>query len=106
MSSEEAGEDHPRTQLDFEDRFHSKADCRRCLLALRRSGGSRVQPASARQLDAGLLFVVAGVIAVISGRPYAVYDPLLLGGGSSAVIPAALLPVARKRYRREAGVAS
>ncbi len=46
----------------------------------------------------GALAAAAGVAAVVMGQPYAVYYPLLLAGGLSAIIPAALLPRVRKRY--------
>jgi len=46
----------------------------------------------------GVAMAAVGVVAVATGQPYAVYYPLLLAGGLSAILPAALLPKIRKRY--------
>jgi len=46
----------------------------------------------------GVALAALGVVALATDQPYQVYYPLLLAGGLSAVIPAALLPKVRKRY--------
>jgi len=47
---------------------------------------------------AGAIAAAAGVFAWVRGQPYAVYYPLLLGGGIAAVVFGSLIPAARKRY--------
>jgi len=48
----------------------------------------------------GVASLVAGLVAVLGAQPYAVYYPLLLGGGLCALLPAVLLPVILTRYRQ------
>ena len=47
---------------------------------------------------AGGIAAAAGVFAWVRGQPYAVYYPLLLGGGIAAVVFGGLVPAARRRY--------
>jgi len=42
--------------------------------------------------------LVAGLVALGLGQPYAVYYPLLLFGGILTVVCGGLLPVIRRRY--------
>ena len=42
----------------------------------------------------------AGIYALLTGQPYHVYYPLLLGGGITALVMGCLWPVARLRYRQ------
>ena len=60
-----------------------------------------VQAVMALMVAAGLAGVIGGVAALATGQPYGVWYPLLLGGGISAAVFGALLPVARMRYRRQ-----
>ena len=46
----------------------------------------------------GVVVTGVGIAAVAMGQPYAVYYPLLLAGGLSAILPAAMFPTIRKRY--------
>jgi len=46
----------------------------------------------------GVAALVAGVVALGLGQPYAVYYPLLLFGGILTVVCGGLLPVIRRRY--------
>jgi hypothetical protein len=48
----------------------------------------------------GVVALVAGIVAAISGQPYAVYYPLLLGGGLVSLLFSLLLPVVVVRYRQ------
>ncbi len=48
----------------------------------------------------GAAALVAGLVAVLGAQPYAVYYPLLLGGGLCALLPSVLLPVILTRYRQ------
>jgi MFS family permease len=43
--------------------------------------------------------LVAGIVAVATGQPYAVWYPLILLGGILTVVLGGLLPVLRLRYR-------
>jgi hypothetical protein len=47
----------------------------------------------------GILFLAAGVAAVASGQPYAVWYPLLLGGAVLAAVFTAITPGLRLRYQ-------
>jgi uncharacterized membrane protein HdeD (DUF308 family) len=49
-------------------------------------------------IGAGVVTFVAGAVAWTRGQPYAVYYPLLLVGGISAVVFTTTLPALRKRY--------
>ena len=49
-------------------------------------------------LVAGLVMLVAGVVAVVMGQPFHVYLPLLHLGGLTSALMGALLPVVRRRY--------
>ncbi|MBM4037418.1 MAG: hypothetical protein FJ290_02795 [Planctomycetes bacterium] len=57
-----------------------------------------VLAAMAAAIVLGVGLAALGVAAVAMGQPYAVYYPLVLAGGLSAVIPAFMLPRVRKRY--------
>ena len=46
----------------------------------------------------GVAALVAGLVALGGGQPYAVYYPLLLFGGVATVVCGGLLPVIRRRY--------
>jgi hypothetical protein len=46
----------------------------------------------------GVAAFLVGLVALGIGQPYAVYYPLLLGGGIAAVVCGGLLPVIRRRY--------
>ena len=46
----------------------------------------------------GVICLFVGVVALAIGQPNAVYYPLLLGGGLTAVIIGAVLPTIRRRY--------
>ncbi len=46
----------------------------------------------------GACAVAAGVVAAATGQPYAVYYPLLLGGGICAVVLGCIRPQLRRRY--------
>ena len=47
---------------------------------------------------AGIVSLCLGVVALIAGKPYAVYYPLLLCGGLGTIVLGSLLPVLLKRY--------
>lgn len=49
-------------------------------------------------LVAGILNLVAGIVALSLGQPYAVYYPLLLLGAISTLVIGPLLPTIRRRY--------
>lgn len=51
----------------------------------------------------GAVVLIAGLVAVISGQPYAVYYPLLLGGGLVTMLFTFLFPVVIARYREADG---
>lgn len=46
----------------------------------------------------GAIAAGIGVFAWVRGQAYAVYYPLLLGGGITAVVFGGLIPTARRRY--------
>jgi len=46
----------------------------------------------------GVVALAVGVVALVGGQPYAVYYPLLLGGGIAAGVSLGVLPCTRKRY--------
>ena len=48
----------------------------------------------------GLGVLIAGIVAVSSGQPYAVYYPLLLAGGIVSVLFAFLFPVIVIQFRQ------
>lgn len=48
----------------------------------------------------GVLALSAGLVAALTGQPYHVYYPLLLGGGILSVVMGAMFPVIRARYRQ------
>jgi len=50
-------------------------------------------------LVVGALALVAGAVAFWRSQPYAVYYPLLLGGGISTALMICMLPIMRRRYR-------
>jgi hypothetical protein len=52
-------------------------------------------------IAAGIVTFAAGAVAWIQGQAYAVYYPLLLVGGISAVVFATVLPALRKRYESQ-----
>jgi hypothetical protein len=57
---------------------------------------------SARALIAvGVVTFVAGAVAWTRGQPYAVYYPLLLVGGITALVLGTALPALRKRYEAQ-----
>ncbi len=45
--------------------------------------------------------LVVGVVALVAGQPYAVWYPLLLGGGICTVVFGAILLAVRARYRAD-----
>jgi hypothetical protein len=47
---------------------------------------------------AGVIALGIGVFAWVRGQPYAVYYPLLLGGGVAVLVFGGLIPTARRRY--------
>jgi hypothetical protein len=49
---------------------------------------------------AGGCLLVAGITAATLGQPYAVWYPLVLGGGIASVVMGSLLPVVLARYRQ------
>jgi len=49
-------------------------------------------------LACGVVLLIAGSVALWQAQPYAVYYPLVLLGLLATVLPAAMLPVVRKRY--------
>jgi len=51
------------------------------------------------EIGLGVLALIAGLIALLSGQPYAVWYPLLLGGGIIAFVFGGLFPGVRRRYR-------
>ena len=55
---------------------------------------------TAALLALGVVGLAAGLLALSLSQPYAVYYPLLLGGGICSVVIGACLPVARRRYRQ------
>jgi len=48
----------------------------------------------------GVAILGGGVVAVVRSQPYAVYYPLLLGGGLLTALPLGLVPTVRKRYEQ------
>ena len=46
----------------------------------------------------GIVCLVAGIVAVIMGQPYAVYYPLLLIGGIGSVLGCVCIPISRQRF--------
>ncbi len=48
----------------------------------------------------GAIGILSGIIALVTSQPYAVYYPLLLGGGITFIVFGALLGTIRKRYER------
>ena len=49
---------------------------------------------------AGVVSMIAGILAILRDQPYHVYYPLLLCGVIDATVMGGLLPVARGVYRR------
>ena len=49
----------------------------------------------------GLVSLTAGLIALLSSQPYAVYYPLLILGFISTVLMGALYPIVRNRYLQD-----
>jgi hypothetical protein len=52
-------------------------------------------------IAAGIMTLGVGAVALTRGQPYAVYFPLLLVGGISAVVFASVFPGLRKRYEAQ-----
>jgi hypothetical protein len=50
-------------------------------------------------LVAGVALLTAGIVGLTAHQPYAVWYPLVLGGGILGFVNAGLLPVVRARYR-------
>ncbi|MGB6042796.1 MAG: hypothetical protein WBF93_06520 [Pirellulales bacterium] len=48
----------------------------------------------------GVILISAGLFAVVTSQPYAVFYPLLLVGVLMTAVPAGLLPVMRRRYEQ------
>lgn len=69
------------------------------LLAPRGKCKALLMTAHVSMIVLGVVALVAGIVAAISGQPYAVYYPLLLGGGLVSVLFCSLLPVIATRYR-------
>ncbi len=69
------------------------------LLAPRGKCKALLMTAHISMLVLGVVALVAGIVAVVSGQPYAVYYPLLLGGGLVSGLFGLLLPVIMARYR-------
>jgi hypothetical protein len=53
----------------------------------------------AAMVVSGVVAAVAGLYAVLSGQPYAVWYPLLLGGCLTTGITIGVYPAARRRYQ-------
>jgi hypothetical protein len=68
------------------------------LLAGRGRGRRFVMFATAAMILLGAAALLAGIVAVTLGQPYAVYYPLLLGGGLRVGILAPMRPKLRRRY--------
>lgn len=49
----------------------------------------------------GVILLLAGIAAVVSGQPYHVYFPLLLTGSISALVFGLNLPTIRRRYEQQ-----
>ena len=47
----------------------------------------------------GVLFAVTGIVALLTGQPYAIWYPLLLTGIIFSVVVGSLFPVVRKNYK-------
>ncbi len=69
-------------------------------LAPRGIGRTPMLAAHTLFVAAGALALIAGIIALAQGQPYHVWFPLLLGGGITAIVMGAMLPIARLRYRQ------
>jgi len=49
----------------------------------------------------GALLLIAGIVTVLAGQPYALYYPLLLLGGICIPVFGCLYPVVRRRYQQD-----
>ncbi|MCI0331175.1 MAG: hypothetical protein L0196_09590 [candidate division Zixibacteria bacterium] len=50
-------------------------------------------------ISVGAVLLAAGIYALVSGQPYAIFYPLLLCGGIFCAVMGGLLPLVLKRYR-------
>ncbi|MFK7777850.1 MAG: hypothetical protein QM501_06965 [Gimesia sp.] len=46
----------------------------------------------------GLIFVVTGIVALLTGQPYAIWYPFVISGIVFSVVNGVLIPVVRKNY--------
>lgn len=66
--------------------------------APRGKGRSVILGAFAGLAVVGILHIVVGVYALVSGQPYGIWYALLLTGAILTIVMGALFPVVRKRY--------